>query len=296
MARTKRNVLDGRLVEAAVKERSATVAKSTRQGDEALLKQMHDFAGADFADRTIDDAYLGDFSAYLQQKLKPSSARGYLERLAALLRLVKRKGLVASIPELDTALPMPDRENADRVFLTKEELQRMRTADCPDESTKRAFLFSCYTGLLKGEVKDLQWDNIRYSGNGLVLARPMENGDGEVRVPLVEPAHDILRSLELEYARLPQEQRDDRVFHLRSNTSIADDLNKWAQSAGISKSINYMTSRHTFATMALRAGVDLYVLSRWCGFSNVGTAQAYAALIGRYPRSDTDALEAAFRV
>lgn len=294
MARTKRNVLDGRLVEAAVKERSATVAKSTRQGDEALLKQMHDFAGASFETEVVNEAYLRGLSSYLLGRVKASTARGYLERLQALMRQMKAQGAVDIIPEMDIATLLPEREITERVYLTKEELQRMQRTDCPAESTKLAFLFSCYTGLLKGEVKMLQWESIRYSGGSLVLVREATEGGGAALVPLVAPAHAILDRLRSEYACLPQEQRDDHVFHLRSNTTIADDLRRWADAAGVEKNINYMTSRHTFATMALRGGVDMYVLSRWCGFSNVGTAQVYAALVGRMPRTDSEALEAAF--
>lgn len=55
-----------------------------------------------------------------------------------------------------------------------------------------------------------------------------------------------------------------------------------------------MTSRHIFATTALRAGVDLYIVSRWCYYCNVNAAQVYADLIGLDKRSSSDVLEAAF--
>lgn len=114
--------------------------------------------------------------------------------------------------DIKALLPRP--EDAEKVFLTKEELRRMPHADCPTKSTKQAFLFSCYTGLLMGEVKDLLWDNIRYSGNGLVLSRPVENSDERVKVPLIEPARESLSSLEQEHSSLHHEQQDDHVFHL----------------------------------------------------------------------------------
>ncbi len=295
MASTKKTQpLTGGLLEQLVLERNDWGSKSTRQSYESLIKQMRAYANGGFETRVVDGDYCRELTEFLLTRLKPSSARNYLERLTTLLRSAKRNGMVADIPQIDFSALMPQRENAEKVFLTKEELSRMQQAECPAESTKNAFLFSCYTGLLKGEVQDLKWDAIRLNGNGLVLTRPVENSDEKVKVPLVEPAKEILQNVEKEYSTLPQEQQDDRVFHLFSSMTINDHIKKWARAAGIDKHINYMTSRHTFATMALRAGVDLYVLAKWCGYSNVSSAEPYVNLIGRNHRSDSEMLEAAF--
>ena len=287
-------LLTGGLLEQVVLERSDWGSKSTRQSYESLIKQMRTFANGGFENRVVDEQYCRELADFLSTRLKPSSVRNYLERLSTLMKAVKKNGMVSEIPEVELFTMMPKRETAEKVFLTKEELTRMRSADCPAESTKNAFLFSCYTGLLKGEVQELRWDAIRLNGNGLVLSRPVENSSEEVKVPIIEPAREILQDAEKEYVTLPREQQDDKVFHLFSNMTINDHIKRWAKNAGITKHINYMTSRHTFATMALRAGVDLYVLAKWCGYNNVSSAEVYAELIGRNGRSDSDILEMAF--
>lgn len=286
--------LTGGLLEQIVLEKNDWGSKSTRQSYESLIKQMRSFSNGGFETRNIDEQYCHELAEFLLARLKPSSVRSYLERLTTLLKFVKKNSIVAEVPQIELAMLMPKREGAEKVYLTKDELSRMQHAECPAESTKNAFLFSCYTGLLKSEVQDLKWDAIRLNGTGLVLTRPVENSDEKVKVPIVEPAKEILQTVEREYSSLPQEQRDDRVFHLFSNMTINDHIKKWAKAAGINKHINYMTSRHTFATMALRAGVDLYVLARWCGYSNVSSAEPYVDLIGRSSRSDSEMLEAAF--
>ncbi len=310
--------LTGGLLEQMVMGRNDWGSKSTKQSYESLIKQMrayvsqaelqeqklHDtsatqgqgstLTNGDFESRVIDEVYCRELADFLLTRLKPSSARNYLERLTTLMKAVKKNGMVSDIPDIELFTIMPKRESAEKVFLTKDELLRMRSADCPAESTKNAFLFSCYTGLLKGEVQDLRWDAIRLNGNGMVLSRPVENSDEEVKVPLIEPAREILQDAEKEYVTLPEEQQDDKVFHLFSNMTINDHIKRWARNAGITKHINYMTSRHTFATMALRAGVDLYVLAKWCGYNNVSSAEVYADLIGRNGRSNSEILETAF--
>ena len=286
--------LTGGLLERMVRGRTDWGSASTRQSYESLIKQMRAYAGEDFERRRVDDVYCRELAAYLGGRLKPSTVRIYLERLTTLLRTVRREGLAVEVPQEGLSSLMPRREGAEKVYLDKEELWRMQRAECPAESTKRAFLFSCYTGLLKGEVQELTWDAIRLSGNGLVLTRAVENSDERVRVPIVGPAREILQGVEREYAALPPDRQDERVFHLHSGMTINEHIKKWARNAGVKKHINYMTSRHTFATMALRAGVDLYVLAKWCGYSNVSSAEVYADMVGRSTRSDSEILESAF--
>lgn len=286
--------LTGGLLEQLVLDKSDWGSKSTQQSYESLIKQMRAYANGGFETRVVDDQYCQELADFMAGRLKPSSVRNYLERLKTLFNIVMKNGMVGDIPNIDLSLLMPKREGAEKVFLTKEELRRMEYAECPAESTKNAFLFSCYTGLLKGEVQELKWDAIRLNGTGMVLTRPIENSDEKAKVPIVGPAREILQNAEKEYSTLPHEQQDDRVFHLFSNITINDHIKKWAKSAGINKHINYMTSRHTFATMALRAGVDLYVLAKWCGYSSVSSAEVYIDLVDRGTRSNSEMLEAAF--
>lgn len=286
--------LTGGLLEEVVMNRNDWGSKSTRQSYESLVKQMRAFGNGGFETREIDEEFCRELADFLSKRLKPSTVRNYLERLSTLFKIVKTNGLVASVPQIEIVSLMPKREKAEKVFLTKDELQRMEKAECPAESTKRAFLFSCYTGLLKGEVQELKWDAIRLSGNGLVLSRPMENSDESVKVPIIEPAKEILQDVEREYSVLPREKQDDRVFHLYSGVTMNEHIKKWAVNARIDKHINYMTSRHTFATMALRAGIDLYVLAKWCGYSDIRSAEVYSEMIGPGKLSDSDVLEAAF--
>ena len=281
-------------IEEAVLRRTDWRSKSTRQGYEALVVQLKGYADDDFAEREVDEEFCRGFTNYLLANVKPTSARSYLEKLRTLTRQMKKRGEIATLPQVELRTLMPPRESAQKVYLTRDELRAMQEAPCPAESTKQAFLFSCYTGLLKGEVQDLKWDAIRLNGNGLELMRTVEHSGEQVRVPIVEPAREILESAERAYGSLPEGEQDERVFHLLSGITINDHIRRWAQAAGVAKHINYMTSRHTFAIMALRAGVDLYVLARWCGYSNVAAAQGYADLVGRNVRSDSELLEAAF--
>lgn len=72
----------------------------------------------------------------------------------------------------------------------------------------------------------------------------------------------------------------DHVFgNLVNYGNVNENLKKWAEAAGIRKHISYHTSRHSFATMMLTLGADLYTTSKLLGHSNVKTTQIYAKIV-----------------
>ena len=58
-------------------------------------------------------------------------------------------------------------------------------------------------------------------------------------------------------------------------------LKPWAKAAGIDKRFSFHTSRHTFATMLLTLGADLYTVSKLLGHSQIKNTQVYAEIINR---------------
>ena len=66
---------------------------------------------------------------------------------------------------------------------------------------------------------------------------------------------------------------------LPSAPTVAEILNDWAKAAKIDKHVTYHTSRHTFGTMMLTAGADLYTTSKLMGHADVRTTQIYAKII-----------------
>ncbi len=72
---------------------------------------------------------------------------------------------------------------------------------------------------------------------------------------------------------------DDKVFDLPERTTCRTRVKALAKRAGIDKDVNFHTSRHTFATLALAAGTDLYTVSKLLGHRNIKTTQRYAEVL-----------------
>lgn len=73
----------------------------------------------------------------------------------------------------------------------------------------------------------------------------------------------------------------DKVFYLPYPTYINVVLKTWAQNSGINKTITFHTARHTFATMMLTLGADLYTTSKLLGHTQVKTTQIYAKIVDK---------------
>lgn len=73
---------------------------------------------------------------------------------------------------------------------------------------------------------------------------------------------------------------DDLIFAgIPYNAETNSIVKSWAKKAGIKKLVTYHVSRHTFGTMMLTAGADLYTVSKLMGHSEVRTTQIYAKII-----------------
>lgn len=69
-----------------------------------------------------------------------------------------------------------------------------------------------------------------------------------------------------------------------------DNLALWVENSGIKKHITFHCARHTFATMSISAGVDLFAVSKLLGHTDVKTTQIYAKMMDERKTEAVDAL------
>lgn len=163
-----------------------------------------------------------------------------------------------------------------REYLTREEVQRLINTDCKNIEIKRAFLFACFCGLRISDIREMLWGDIHTDSNGqIVLEKQMQKTGKMLYLPLNESA--------IKWMPKRGEQADtDKVFpSLPTYNTVAYTVKAWAKEANIKKDICFHVSRHTFATLSLTFGADIYTTSKLLGHSKVSTTQIYAEIIDK---------------
>jgi site-specific recombinase XerD len=78
-------------------------------------------------------------------------------------------------------------------------------------------------------------------------------------------------------------------------SSIERIIARWAVDAGIKKRVTFHTARHSYATMALTAGTDLYTISRLLGHRSVNTTSIYTAVVDEKRDAAVDSVALLFQ-
>lgn len=196
-----------------------------------------------------------------RQGLRPATVHVYVKALSALYNKAIKSGDYTDNPFAN--VPTKNR-NREREYLTDDELlklENLQNLTRPQQRTLDIFLFQCYTGLRRSDVKRLRWSDIQ---DGAVILRQQKT-QNTVFVPLSSRARAVLD-------RQPADR--STVFELKTayNWSISTIM----QLAGIDKHITSHCGRHTFAVLSLNRRIPIEVVSKLLGHTQLRTTQIYA--------------------
>ena len=202
--------------------------------------------------------------------LQQNSAAGYFDVFKEAVSKAYEEKLLKDDPGLRIK-SIPQKET-EREFLTFEEVQAIARAECPDPVLKQAALFSAFTGLRFGDIRDLKWSEVRHS---------KEHGNF-LRFTVNKPNRPETLFISDQARQMMGEEREseERVFEgLKYGSHITQRLNVWMRNAGIERHITFHAFRHTFATLQITFGTDIYTLKDLLAQKNVQTTQIYARVL-----------------
>ena len=206
------------------------------------------------------------------EHLAHATITGTISALGSVLRYAVRKRMIGCNPvELYDTRKIQGPVYK-RVYLTSDELKALVRTDCPVESYKQMFLFACFVGLRYSDLITLRWSDVIEENGELRIEKMMHKTRHMVYVPLARIAREYLPV---------RRGCDELVFpDLPRNIGVIDAvIRQWAADAGIGKKVTFYTSRHTFATLNLTQGADLYVVSQLLGHKEIRTTEGYAEII-----------------
>lgn len=251
-----------------------------------VTKHLVKYRGEGIRMMDIDKDFCVGFVEYLKtattrwgdKVLSKVTQKVYFTMLNSMLKQAVQDGIITQNPvdllKRSEKVKTPDTE---RVYLDISEVKLLANTECKSELVKQAFMFSCFCGLRVSDIRKLAWKDIevvtdRYGNKTYRLSSIMQKTQRKVSYSLSNEAMKWL----------PEKGDSPLVFDgLNAEGTINSYIKKWAEDAGITKNVSFHTARHTFATMMLTLGADLYTTSKLLGHTNIATTQIYAKIIDK---------------
>ncbi|MCK8479758.1 site-specific integrase [Psychroserpens algicola] len=247
---------------------------------DSVLKHLIKFNGDVVLFKDIDIKWLEDFKYYLKhtaktksnQSLSQNSCYSYFNKVKACLREAVKEGVIKYNPALD--VKGFKQGESEREFLTLDELKKVSKTECEIPILKQAFIFSALTGLRWSDIQKMVWKEVQFSEeHGHYIRFKQKKTNGYQTHPIPGQAFKLLAD---------REGDEERVFKgLRYSAWNNLKLQQWVMKAGISKTITFHCARHTYATLQLTFGTDIYTVSKLLGHKELKTTQVYAQIINQ---------------
>lgn len=257
----------------------------------SALKYLEAFTGGSLPFSQLTEQVCRDFRNFLlnapsERTAKPAlsqnSASSYFNKFKATLKQAFKEGYLRE--NLNAKVEAVKAAETHRQFLSLEELQALADAECDNPVLKTAALFSALTGLRFSDIQKLTWSEVFHSEqNGHYLQFHQKKTGGAEILPVSEQAFGLLGD---------RGKPADRVFPgLLYSAWENIKLKKWVLRAGITKDITFHNFRHTFATLQLSLGTDIYTVSKMLGHKELKTTQIYAKIVDERKREAADKIK-----
>ena len=258
----------------------------TARGYKNVILRLNDFLGEKKIKlKDIDKPFIKKFVKYLTnyttkngEVYSESTVKTYYGLFVrSLNRAVEEELLEANPCDRLKNSEKPKKPESTRQFLTYEEVKKLIDTPCSHLIVKQMFLFACFTGLRVGDILSLTKKNIVEVEKGVYQLEIVQQKTGR---PLVVPLSENAM------AWIPEDRdnKDGRLFVYYMTTNEYYVLSQWVKAAGIKKHVTFHVARHTYATLLLYFGADVYTVSKLLGHTNVQVTQVYAKVMDENKR------------
>lgn len=220
---------------------------------------------------------INDFKDYLLNvkskrksidKLSNNTALSYFNRIKATLKRAYKEGKLRV--DINSNIESIKEKETKRNFLTLEEANRLAKTDCKNELVKKVSLFSILTGMRYIDIENLKWSEIEHFEDGYYIRYKQQKTNGQETLPINNQAFELLGE---------RKESTDLVFNGLKKWDVNRILPKWIEDAKIKKHITFHCFRHTFATLQINGGTELYAVSKMLGHREIKTTQIYTNIL-----------------
>ncbi|HCR75399.1 MAG TPA: recombinase [Chryseobacterium sp.] len=201
--------------------------------------------------------------------LSQNSKYSYFNKFKAAIRQAFDEGYLTI--NYATKVKSFEQAESQREYLTFDEVQSLAKTECKYDVLKRAFLFSCLSGLRWSDINTLVWSEVRDEGEFCKINFRQEKTDGVEYLYISKQARELLGE---------RSDLQDRVFRgLKYGMTYNTEIVRWCNRAGVAKHITFHSARHTNAVLLLENGADIYTVSKRLGHREIRTTAIYAKIV-----------------
>lgn len=251
---------------------------SVRISCKAYLRHSRAKSLADFTSDSVE-AWLLD--SKLERNWSAATFRSYHRNLNFFFRWLLKRGKITENPAIGVELPklpqsLPKGLASDQAETLLQAVKRMRyTYRFEIKRNTAVIALMLFTGLRKREVTNLELSDVDIER--MVISVRCGKGKKDRLVPISSRLAVILKEYLLDRARLAKEcsaffttSQYDKPMGIKCIDLL---VRRLREKTKIHFSAHAL--RHTFATLMLEGGCDLYTLSRMMGHSKVTTTTVY---------------------
>ena len=241
----------------------------------------------------VTNQFIEDFEFFLKtvRRCCHNTTSKYLMNFKKIVRIALAKGWMKKDPFAHIRFHL---DPVEREFLEKQELKAMlnKAISIPRLAQVRdIFCFCCLTGLAFTDVQQLKAEHLVADIHGKIwIRKARQKTKNMCNIPLLDEAQKIIDR----YRDHPYCQTHGVLLPVCSNQKMNSYLKELADICGIRKNLSTHCARHTYGTMLITAGVDLYTASKMMGHADVRPTQIYAKIIDKKKEEAVSLIDKAF--
>lgn len=241
-----------------------------------------------FAD--LNEKFCNEFKEYLlttksnksiKVNLAQNSAGSYFSKLKAALKQAYKDGYLFS--DLDAKINCIKTKDTIKQTLTIEELNKLAKAECKHPLLKKFVLFSALTGIPYKEMQNLNWSQVETSVTfGYRVKMRRQKSKRGYYINISKQAYNLMGE---------QKEQTDKVFEGINDNYRYKYFQKWLVEVGIQKKMTFHDLRHTYGSLQIDSGTDIYTLQGNMGHSTIQQTMKYGKISDPRKRKAADNIQ-----
>lgn len=216
------------------------------------------------------------FVEYLQSISKGEGALTHWKRWKKIVKAAVKKDILRKNPCEDIVCKA-DEGALKKDILSLEEMEQLISTHYKGQNphTRRAFIFTLYTGIRFCDIINLTFPDVDYSNKTLTFNQKKAQGRSSKSYVTI-PLNDGLLSL---IGEPPTDNPNEKIFKLPSQSMCLKALRHWTEKAGIKKHITWHCGRHSFAVNILNNGANIKTVASLLGHSGLQHTEKYTRAV-----------------